>query len=101
VKFPSAREAQIRLEKVGEIRFLVRRGTSYTEEDDRRLRTEIGKWIQDGSKISIEHVDEIERTARGKLRFVVSSVPAKEAAEYRLPPPPALLALENRDGNGA
>jgi phenylacetate-CoA ligase len=51
LKFPTIREAQIRQEKIGEIRFLVRRGTHYTKEDDTRLRGEIANKIRDGSKI--------------------------------------------------
>jgi phenylacetate-CoA ligase len=91
--FPNVHEAQIRQEKVGEIRFLVRRGAHYANEDDNRLRAEIAKWIRDGSKISIEYVDEIERTAMGKLRYVVSSVAPEEAAGHEVLPPPALSAL--------
>jgi hypothetical protein len=53
----------------------------------------IAIWVRDGSKITIEYVDEIERTKRGKLRLVVSSVPAEEAAGFEVLPPPTLLAL--------
>ncbi len=101
LKFPTIREAQIRQEKIGEIRFLVRRGTHYTKEDETRLLVDIASKIRDGSKISIEYVDEIERTARGKLRMVVSSVPAEETAGYMAINAPTIMELGNRDGNHA
>ena len=94
--FPSIREAQIRQEKIGDIRFLINRGRSYAKEDEVRLRKEIVKWVRDGSKITIEYVDVIERTKRGKLRLVVSSVPAEEAAGFEVLPPPSLSALEKQ-----
>jgi phenylacetate-CoA ligase len=96
----NVREAQIRQERVGEIRFIVRRGVNYGSEDDARLRAEIATWIRDESKIVIEYVEEIERTERGKLRFVVSTVLVEETTGYELLPPPALLALENLESAG-
>jgi phenylacetate-coenzyme A ligase PaaK-like adenylate-forming protein len=89
-------EAQIRQDKVGEIKVLVRPGALYKTEDELRLRTEIEKTIHDGSQITIEYVDEVERTARGKLRFVVSTVSAEDVVGYEVLPPPSLSALENR-----
>jgi phenylacetate-CoA ligase len=89
-EFPTVLEAQIRQEIIGEIRILVRRGANYTKKDEKRLLAEIQRWINDGSIIAIEYVDEIERTARGKLRMVVSLVPAEDAAGYKLFSPPVL-----------
>ena len=71
----------------------------YTKEDEIQLRAEIERTIYDGSQISIEYVDEIERTARGKLRFVVSSVPAEDVVGYKVLPPPSLSALGNGDND--
>ena len=90
---PNIREAQIRQEKIGEILFLVRPGKRYKKEDEARLRAQIAKTIYDGSHIEIEYVDDIERTARGKLRFVVSSIPAEDVVGYEVLPPPSLSAL--------
>ncbi len=95
---PNVREAQIRQEKIGEITVLVRRGTRYTREDEAHLSSEIVKTIHDGSKISIEYVDEIKRTDSGKLRLVVSSVPPEDVAGYEVLPPPRLSAI-GRGGN--
>jgi phenylacetate-CoA ligase len=99
VNLPNVREAQIRQDAVGEIQFLVRRGVLYTKEDEIQLRAEIERTIYDGTQISIEYVDEIERTARGKLRFVVSSVPAEDVVGYKVLPPPSLSALGNGDND--
>lgn len=95
VSFPNVREAQIRQDKSGEILFLVRTGTHYTKEDEKRLRDAINNTILDGSHIAIEYVDEIERTKNGKLRCVVSSVPAEDVVGYEVLPPPSLSALKS------
>jgi hypothetical protein len=84
---------QIRQDKLGEIQFLIRPEALYKKEDEIRLRAEIEKTIYDGSHITIEYVDEIERTARGKLRFVVSTVPAEDVVGYEILPPPSMSAL--------
>jgi phenylacetate-CoA ligase len=99
--FPNIIEAQIRQERIGEIQILVHAGNSYTKEDEALFRENIAKTIHDGSKIIIDYVDEIERTARGKLRLVVSSVPADEVVGYELLPPPRLSELERGAGDDA
>jgi phenylacetate-CoA ligase len=96
-RFPNIIEAQIRQERIGEIRVLVRRGASYAREEEESLRTEIAKTIHDGTKVVIDYVDEIGRTASGKLRFVVSSVAAEDVAGYELLPPPQMSALGPAD----
>jgi hypothetical protein len=58
------------------------------------LRDAIKNTIHDDSHITIEYVDEIMRTENGKLRYVVSSVPAKDVVGYEVLPPPSLSALE-------
>jgi hypothetical protein len=93
VNLPNIREAQIRQEKIGEKLFLVRPGKRYKKEDEGHLRAQITKTIYDDSHIEIEYVDDIERTARGKLRFVVSSILAEDVVGYGVLPPPSLSAL--------
>ncbi len=93
--FPNIKEAQIRQDKVGEIIFLVRVSAHYTKEEEKRLRDVIGKTISDGSRIAIEYVDEIPRTKNGKLRCVVSSLPAEDVVGYEVLPPPRMSALES------
>ncbi|MGA9762909.1 MAG: hypothetical protein WBQ14_10855 [Gaiellaceae bacterium] len=90
---PNIREAQIRQERIGEMQVLVRRGTQYGKEDEERLRAEIAKTIHDGTRVTIDYVDDIERTASGKLRLVVSSVAAEDVAGYEVLPPPQMSAL--------
>ena len=68
--FQNIREAQIRQAVIGEIQVLVQPGAGYTKEDENLLRAAIKKTIHDDSKVTIDYVDEIERTASGKLRFV-------------------------------
>jgi len=94
--FTTVSEVQIRQSTIGEIQVLVRRLTSFTKDDDRRLRQEISKWIRDGSRVTVEYVDEIERTPGGKLRFVVSSLDPEEAAGYEAMPQVALDELAQR-----
>jgi hypothetical protein len=96
-RFPNITEAQIRQERIGEIRVLVRRGANYAKEEEESLRAEIAKTIQDGTKVVIDYVDEIERTASGELRFAVSSVAAEDVAGYELFPPPQMSALGPAD----
>jgi phenylacetate-CoA ligase len=96
---PNVREAQVRQDTIGEIKFLIRPGAMYKKEDEIRLLAEIEKTIYDGSHIAVEYVDEVERTARGKLRFVVSSVPAEDVVGYEVLPPPSLSALGNGDAD--
>jgi len=93
--FQNIREAQIRQAVIGEIQVLVQPGAGYTKEDENLLRAAIKKTIHDDSKVTIDYVDEIERTASGKLRFVLSTVEAEDVVGYEVLPPPQMSALES------
>jgi phenylacetate-CoA ligase len=93
--FLNIREAQIRQAKIGEIQVLVQAGAGYTKADESLLRAAIANTIHDDTKVTIDYVDEIERTASGKLRFVLSTVEAEDVAGYEVLPPPQMSALES------
>jgi phenylacetate-CoA ligase len=66
------REAQIVQERIGAITVRVVRGPSYTEASERELLAEIQKRIGADAEVAFEYPSQLERTATGKLRFVVS-----------------------------
>jgi len=68
----NVRECQIVQEEKGAIQFRVVRGNSYSKRDEEKLRAESAKRLGDDMRIDIVYVDALERTDRGKLRFVVS-----------------------------
>lgn len=69
------REAQIYQKFPGEITIRVVRGQSYTDADKKMLLSEIRKRVGNDTDISIDYIDTVERSLRGKLRFVISEVP--------------------------
>jgi phenylacetate-CoA ligase len=68
------REAQIRQEKAGEIVLRVVPGTGWSEDDELALLREFRMRAGDLLEVKIELCERLERTAAGKLRFVVSSL---------------------------
>jgi len=72
------KECQIFQEHVERVVFRVVRGKGYTGKDEKMLlreaRTRLGTQIV----IDIDYVEAIERTSRGKLRFVISKVPGAQ-----------------------
>jgi phenylacetate-CoA ligase len=68
------REAQIRQRSRGELLIRVVPGDHYTDADERTLQRETRLRVGDNVDIEVERVEKIERTANGKLRFVVSEV---------------------------
>lgn len=74
-------EAQIRQRAPGEISVRVVRTKSYSPTDEARLMRELVSRLGSDMQIRIEYSDGIERTSRGKLRFVVS-----EIADARIAP---------------
>jgi phenylacetate-CoA ligase len=51
------------------------RGEGYTQEDTRRLITQLSTIFDGDVKVNCEYVDDIPRTASGKYPYVVSRVP--------------------------
>ena len=68
------REAQIRQAVPGELVIRVVRGRDYGDADEQMLRAETAKRVGSDTTVDVEYVDELPRTAAGKLRFVVSEV---------------------------
>jgi phenylacetate-CoA ligase len=66
------REAQIVQRGPGDILVRVVRGAKYGGGDEARLRQEFYQRVGHEADVKIEYVDAIEKTARGKLRFVVA-----------------------------
>ncbi len=85
------REAQIYQCRVGEITIRVVRGAGYGEADEKQLLAETRQRVGEGTQIVIEYVDALERSARGKLRLVIS-----ELQQGRLDPPPDAAAKGER-----
>jgi len=69
------REAQIYQQQPGEIILRVVKGKNFSQKDEDTLLVESRKRVGDDTHIDIDYVDAIERSKRGKLRFVVSDVP--------------------------
>lgn len=70
----NVREAQIRQERKGQMTMLVVKGPEYSKEDDMRLKREIIRRVGNDVEFDVQYVQQIKRTNRGKLRFVVSEL---------------------------
>lgn len=77
------RESQIFQDTPGVVIFRIIRGPAYGLKDEELLVGEARKRLGNDIAISIDYVHELERSARGKLRFVVSKV--KDAAIVTVP----------------
>lgn len=85
-------EAQINQSRTGELLIRVVRGHGYTDSDEATLIRETRRRVGNETNLSIEYVQNLERSKRGKLRFVVSSIataqvtgaPPLSAARQRL-----------------
>lgn len=70
------REAQIYQKRQGEIIIRVIKGNFYSDKDEVKLLQEARKRVGEDTEIRIEYVACLERSRTGKLRFVVSDIPA-------------------------
>ena len=70
------REAQIVQRRAEELEIRIVRGGRYSESDERELLREMVKRVGEGTIVRIRYADHLERGPGGKLRFVVSEVPA-------------------------
>ena len=70
------REAQIVQSRPGEIEVRVVRGGAYAPSDERELLREMVKRVGEETVVRIRYADRLERGPSGKLRFVVSEIPA-------------------------
>jgi len=69
------REAQIYQKIPGEIILRVVKGKNFSQRDEKALLGEAKKRVGDDTRVDIDYVDAIERSKRGKLRFVLSDIP--------------------------
>lgn len=69
------REAQILQSVPGAFTYRIVRSPRYGAGDETRLMHETRITVGDGAQVKIEYVDRLERSAAGKLRFVVSDIP--------------------------
>ena len=72
------RECQIFQENVDRVTFRIVRGKEYTEKDEKMLMHEARERLGSQIKIDIDYVEALERTTRGKLRFVISKIPSAQ-----------------------
>jgi phenylacetate-CoA ligase len=79
----NVREAQIVQTEPGAIVLRIVRGERFAAEDERRLLAEVRKRLGDRAAVSIEYPERLERTAGGKLRFVVAADAQAEAGLAR------------------
>lgn len=73
--FLSIREAQIYQKNVDEITVRIVRGNNYSLTEENNIILALQKRIGFDIKINIQYVENIERSKRGKLRFVISEIP--------------------------
>jgi phenylacetate-CoA ligase len=67
-------EAQIYQRSSGEITLRIVPGPQYSSSDEERLLSELRRRVGDKLRVRIDYVNAIERTASGKLRFVVTEL---------------------------
>lgn len=78
----NVREAQLYQAEPGQIVVRVVRGSRYTADDNALLLREIRLRVGEETDVSIEHVEALERSRAGKLRFVVSELPEARLIEH-------------------
>lgn len=71
------REAQVRQTVIGEAEFRIVKGSDYGAADEAALAAEIEKRFGTLCDVRVTYVDELSRTASGKLRLVVSGISPK------------------------
>lgn len=70
----NVRQAQIRQSRVGALTLRIVRGPSYSDEDEAKILSIARARISADTEIDFEYVNAIERTSRGKMRYVVSAL---------------------------
>ncbi|MGQ9847592.1 MAG: hypothetical protein ACUVQP_08865 [Bacteroidales bacterium] len=79
------REAQIYQKSLNEIALKVVKGKDYTKQDEIILLEEFRKRVGNEIKISIDYVEQIERSKSGKLRFVISGIKEAKISSHSNP----------------
>lgn len=71
---PEVREAQIIQKNIGELIICVVRGIGFNDDIHEKIIYETRKRVGSEAEIIINYVDELTRSSRGKLRFVISEL---------------------------
>ncbi len=74
-------EAQIVQNKPGRAILRIVRAPKYSPQDEKELRASITKYVGDKIEIAIQYVEQIEKTAIGKLRLVVSTTSKRASCQ--------------------
>jgi phenylacetate-CoA ligase len=70
------REAQLYQKNPGEMTIRVVRSERYSKADETALLNEVQKRVGSNIEMRVEYVERLERSSTGKLRFVISDMPA-------------------------
>jgi len=73
------KEAQIYQKEIGKAEFRVVKGENYTQKDEEQLKHEIVEKLGKEFQYEIVYVPKIEKSKRGKLKFVVNEVDKQKA----------------------
>jgi phenylacetate-CoA ligase len=68
----NVKEAQVVQRCSREVTLRIVRRTTYSLKDERKIRSEFGRWISASLNVNFEYVNEIARERNGKFRAVVS-----------------------------
>lgn len=68
------REAQLYQSIPGHIEVRIVKGSKYDKKDENQMMYELRKRLGDDTEININYVNQLQRTPRGKLRFVLSNI---------------------------
>lgn len=71
---PRVIESQIIQKSLEELEFHVVKGPDYTPEDEKRLRTVIGSYLDGRIRWGIQYVDQVRRNKNGKVKFIISEL---------------------------
>lgn len=73
--FDTVNQFQFYQEKKGEVIFRIVKMDTYTDNDAKNIRQQLIKKLGDNFTVTIEYVEEIPRTPRGKLKFLIQKIP--------------------------
>lgn len=72
------KECQLYQDTPEKVIFRIVRGMNYSDKDEHRILSEARKRLGDSIDIEVSYVTGIEKTKTGKLRFVISKIPASK-----------------------
>ncbi len=73
--FDNVKQFQFYQEKKGEVIFRILKMDSYTDNDAQNIQRQLLKKLGDNFHLTIEYVEDIPRTPRGKQKFLIQKVP--------------------------